>query len=240
MADLSGKRALITGGSSGIGAGIAARLIDDGAEVVTIDLAAPPAALAVAEHMVVDVTDEAAVGAAVTATVELLGGIDVLCNSAGISPPPKPLAEVEIEEFDRVMAVNTRGVFLTMRAALPSMVAGGGGAIVNVASIGSFVAQRGFAPYYSSKGACLMLTRAAAVEYARDGIRANAICPGVIETPLLECQPPGHVERMIEMHPVGRLGRPAEIAAMAAFLASDECTFATGAAFTVDGGRTSV
>jgi NAD(P)-dependent dehydrogenase (short-subunit alcohol dehydrogenase family) len=240
VADLAGKRALLTGGSSGIGAAIAGRLIADGAAVVTVDLAPSPRGLAVAEHIVADVTEAEAVRTAVETAVELLGGIDILCNSAGISPPPKPLAEIEIAEFDRVMSVNTRSVFLLMKAAIPTMVAGGGGAIINIASIGSFVAQPGFAPYYASKGACLMLTRAAAVDYAAAGIRANAICPGVVETPLLDSLAPDHRERMVGLHPVGRLGEAGEIAAMAAFLASDECRFATGAAFTVDGGRTAV
>lgn len=240
MADLSGKRALITGGSSGIGAAIAARLIDDGAAVVTVDLAPAPDGLDVADDVVADVTEADEVSAAVESVVKRLGGIDILCNSAGISPPPKLLAEIELEEFDRVMAVNTRSVFLTMNAAIPTMVAGGGGAVINIASIGSFVAQPGFVPYYASKGACMMLTRAAAVEYAAAGVRANAICPGVVETPLLDALASDHRERMARLHPVGRLGRAEEIAAMAAFLASDECTFATGAAFTVDGGRTSV
>jgi NAD(P)-dependent dehydrogenase (short-subunit alcohol dehydrogenase family) len=150
-----------------------------------------------------------------------------------------PVADFDEETFDRVLAVNVRGPFLGMKHAIPLMLEGGGGSMINMASIGSFVAQPNSCAYLSSKGAVLMLTKTAALEYARQGIRINAICPGGIETPLVAgAMSAERLDVFRELHPVGRLGRPEEIAAMAVFLASDESSFATGAAFVVDGGRT--
>lgn len=238
MADLTGKRALVTGGASGIGAAIASRLAADGAVVMVVDLnECEFEESSIATH-VADVTDPGAVEGAVDTTVERFGGLDVICNVAGINLTPRSLADTSLEDFERVMNVNARAVFLGMKAAIPRLLEAGGGAIINIASVASFVANPGFASYYSSKGACMMLTRAAAVDYARQNIRVNAICPGIISTPILEALPAERVEELYSQYIVGRLGQPSEIAAVASLLASDECTYATGAAFMVDGGRT--
>ncbi|HKN39601.1 MAG TPA: SDR family oxidoreductase, partial [Acidimicrobiia bacterium] len=142
------------------------------------------------------------------------------------------------ENFDRVIAVNLKGVFLGMKHALPVMVAGGGGSVVNIASAAGLVGFPMLPAYCASKGGVVQLTRAGALEYAAAGVRVNAICPGVIDTPLTAGIDPGMTDAATAMTPLGRLGRPSEIAALAVFLASDESSYMTGAAVSIDGGFT--
>jgi NAD(P)-dependent dehydrogenase (short-subunit alcohol dehydrogenase family) len=240
---LAGKVAVVVGAGSGIGMAVAQRFANEGATVAACDVSEAVREVAAdlpgdASAHVFDASDPSAV-ADFYSTLEDQGRLPtVICNSAGIVGRGGRLADVDVESFDRVMSVNVRGVFLSMKYGIPLMIRAGGGSILNMASIASLVAQPEGTEYTTSKGAVLQLTRSAAIEYSRDGIRVNAICPGTIDTPILSKLPPGMRERLESIQPVGRLGRPEEIAALCAFLASDECTFATGAPFIVDGGRT--
>lgn len=239
--NLDGRTAVVTGAASGIGRAVAERFAAAGAAVLAVDIATDvdwsPAPTIVAHEG--DVSDERSVREVFERAGSMWSGLDVLCNAAGVLAGRARLVEVEAGSFDRVMAVNARGTFLCMRDGLPLMQRRGGGSVVNIASIASLVGHQGSVSYIASKGAVLAMTRAAALEHAAEGIRVNAICPGTIDTPLVrQGLAPEELSRFEALHPVGRLGRPEEIAAMALFLASDECPFATGAAFVVDGGRT--
>jgi NAD(P)-dependent dehydrogenase (short-subunit alcohol dehydrogenase family) len=245
------KVAVITGAGSGIGR-VAARLFaDEGASVVVADIDADQAGEAAAEIAAaggtavpvgVDVSDEREVADMVEVAVGRFGGLHVLFNNAGVFPADDGgILDTPPDTWQRVMDVNLKGVWLGCRAAVPAMLASGGGSIVNVAS---FVALMGAATaqvaYTASKGGVLALTRELAVEYARSGIRANSLCPGPIETPLLSellADPERRNRRLVHI-PIGRFGRPEEIARAALFLASDESSFVTGSALVVDGGIT--
>jgi NAD(P)-dependent dehydrogenase (short-subunit alcohol dehydrogenase family) len=248
---LADKVAVITGAGSGIGRVAAGLFASEGAAVVVADAVGDAAdetastitdSGATALSYVGDVSDEAQVAEMVRTTVARLGGLDVLFNNAGIFPADDGgVLDTPPDTWERVMAVNLKGVWLCCRAAVPAMLESGGGSIVNVAS---FVALMGAATaqvaYTASKGGVLSLTREIAVEYARAGIRANSLCPGPIETPLLAelmSDPARRSRRMVHI-PMGRLGRPEEVARAALFLASDESSFMTGAALVVDGGIT--
>ncbi len=251
MGRLDGKVAVITGAGSGIGQVAASLFAAEGAKVVVADVAADRAAATAADiesaggsalSVTVDVSDEAQVTDMVAAAVRTFGGLHVLFNNAGIFPDDDGgILETPPETWTKVMDVNLKGVWFGCRAAVPAMLASGGGSIVNVAS---FVALMGAATaqiaYTASKGGVLAMTRELAVEYARRGIRANSICPGPIETPLLTelLADPARRERRLVHIPIGRFGRPEEIAMAALFLASDEASFVTGSALVVDGGIT--
>jgi NAD(P)-dependent dehydrogenase (short-subunit alcohol dehydrogenase family) len=248
---LSDKVALITGAGSGIGRVAADLFASEGAAVVVADVTADAARDTVAAitsaggravAVTVDVADERQVTDMVGATMEAFGALHVLFNNAGIFPGDDGgVLDTPPSTWDRVMQVNLKGVWLGCRAAVPAMIDSGGGSIVNVAS---FVALMGAATaqvaYTASKGGVLAFTRELAVEYARSGIRANSLCPGPIDTPLLAellADPVRRQRRLVHV-PMGRLGRPEEIARAALFLASDDSSFMTGSALVVDGGIT--
>lgn len=242
---LEGKVALVTGAGSGIGVGIVEAFYAEGARVVLADISGAQDAIArrlgencLAVHA--DVTRAADVQAALAAATSSFGRIDILCNNAGIDGESVALGDSTEDNYDKVMAVNAKGVFLGMRYAIPLMLAQGGGSIINTASIASTVSVPMMGPYCASKGAVLMLTKSAAIEYAAKGIRVNCICPGIIQTALIEHVPPELVVGATAMTPMGRFGQPSEIGCAAIFLASDDSSFVTGAALAVDGGYTSI
>lgn len=235
----AGRVAVVTGGGSGIGLAICERLAADGFAVAALDLA-PDAAGAAKVALRCDVTDEASVEAAMAAVGGRLGPVDVLVNNAGItgSRAATVCHETPVAEWDRVQAVNVRGPFLCSRAVLPSMIARGSGHIITVASVAGLIAFPGRCAYTASKGAALMLTRSIAVDYAAAGIRANAVCPGMVYTPMTSWRldQPGlraEVERRI---PAGRVASPGEIAEAVALLASGRLTYLTGHPLVIDGG----
>lgn len=250
MAKLDGKVAVVTGAGRGLGEAIARALDAEGAHVVLADVTGEEQRVAaelgnrsLAVHA--DVSEEADVAALISETHQEFGRLDILCNNAGIDGELGPLAETSVAMFDRVVAVNLRGVFLGMRYAIPVMLQSGGGSIITIASIAGQVALAGTAAYAAAKAGVIGLSRVAAVEYGALGIRANALCPGVIETPMLveleQANPAIHAQIVAHgesMSAVNRLGRPDEIAAMTVFLASPESSFVTGAAIPVDGGYT--
>jgi NAD(P)-dependent dehydrogenase (short-subunit alcohol dehydrogenase family) len=227
-----GKRALVTGGGSGIGAAVARRLAADGAEVIVADL--QPEAVAKelgAQAVVLDVRHEAEVEF-------VMGDLDVLVNCAGIGSTTSA-PETTLEVWENVFAVNARGTFLCCKHAIPDMAARGGGSIVNIASVAGLVGLRNRAAYCASKGAVISLTRALAVDHVADGIRVNAVAPGTVDSPW--------VRRLVEdvgesldalraRQPLGRLGTPEEIADAVAYLAAAE--FVTGSVLVIDGGLT--
>jgi NAD(P)-dependent dehydrogenase (short-subunit alcohol dehydrogenase family) len=234
-----GKVVVVTGAAGGIGAATSARLRAEGAHVVGIDVRPTPD---VDDAIVADVTDEDAVRGLYADVRERFGRIDVLFNNAGISPDDDAsVLDTELEAWERVQRVNLRSVFLCCKHGIPHLLENeAGGSVVNTAS---FVAVMGAATsqisYTASKGGVLALSRELGVEFARRGVRVNALCPGPIETPLLlelfAADPEQAARRMVHI-PMGRFGRPEEIANAVLFLASDESSFMTGATFLVDGG----
>jgi meso-butanediol dehydrogenase/(S,S)-butanediol dehydrogenase/diacetyl reductase len=245
-ARFDGKIAIVTGGASGIGAAFVRRLHGEGAAVMIADLdAAKGQALADelgsrARFRVVDVSDAGAVNDLVEACVAHFGGLDILFNNAGIGcfglTPDLPL-----EEWHRVVAVNLNAVFYGCRAAIPHMRKRGGGAIVNTASASGMAADFGFTAYNATKAAVINYTRSLAIDHAQDNIRANAVCPGPVETPILMNGVnafAGLQEEWEAIVPAKRFARPEEIAAVAAFLVSDDASYVTGVSVPVDGGLT--
>lgn len=250
MTRLDGKRALITGAASGIGAACALRFAQEGASVAGIDVQEPadPAwkqasELAPRSHFqIADVRDEAQVAAAVGAARKALGSLDVLVNAAGIAGGG-PVHLVQEDDWDRVLDVNLKGTWLVSKHAIPAMLEAGGGSIIHIASVEGLEGFEGGSAYNASKGGVVLLTRNMAIDYGRRGIRVNAVCPGFVETPLLESvlgdpAMAKYRERIREAHQLGRLGKPEEIAQAVLFLASDEASFVTGVALPVDGGYT--
>jgi len=237
---LEGKVCVITGAAGGIGGASAETFAREGARVVGVDLAPDaPGELS----LQVDVTDDAAVRAMYARVRDELGRIDVLFNNAGISPTDDgSVLDTSLEAWQRVQDVNLRSVFLCCKHGIPHLLEGGGGSVINTAS---FVATMGAATsqisYSASKGAVLSLSRELGVQFAREGVRVNALCPGPVETPLLlniYGSDPAALERRRIHWPTGRLAKPREIVNAAIFLASDESTYVNGATFMVDGGLT--
>lgn len=250
---LAGKVALVTGAASGLGAETARRLAREGAAVMLSDLSIGDGEAVTAEiiagggraaFIAHDVTSEDDWIAAVTATTTALGRLDILVNNAGIVGNQLALMTHSLADWRRILAVNLDGVFLGMRAVGPVMAGQGGGSVINLSSIMGKVAMPNVTAYAASKGGVLMLTKAAAVEWAPLGIRVNSVHPGFIDTPMvanaLHAAENGNEMRsaIIAAHPLGRLGVPREIADAVVFLASDEASFMTGAELVVDGGYT--
>ncbi len=242
MNRLDGKVAVVTGAASGIGAATAARFEAEGATVARMDLTP------VAGAIELDVRDEAAVVDAFAATHAEHGRIDVLVNAAGVAGGG-PVHSMAATEWDRVVDINLKGTFLTNKCALALMLEqapneiGQRGSVVNVASIEGLEGTEGGSAYNASKGGVVILTKNMALDYGRRGIRANCICPGFIDTPMMaavfDMEGMEHVRRsFVEAHALGRCGHPDEIAAAALFLASDDASFVTGSAMVVDGGYT--
>jgi len=244
---LEGKVCVITGAGGGMGADAAVRFAEEGALVVVADVDGAAAEAVAGEvdglPVQVDVSDEASVEAMYAAAVERFGGIDVLYNNAGISPADDAsILETDLDAWERVQAVNTRGVYLCCKHGIPHLLGRGGGSVINVAS---FVALVGAATsqisYTASKGAVLSLSKELGVQFARQGVRVNALCPGPVETPLLLriwSETPGAAERRLVHLPMGRMAQPREIVNAALFLASDESSYVNAATFVVDGGLT--
>ena len=240
-----GKVALVTGAGSGIGAEIARQLAASGAAVLVSDIdekAARAVAAEIAkaggkaEARACDVADPAAVEAMVAAAVARFGKLDLLVNNAGIGGPSAPTGEYPLDGWRKVMGVNLDGVFYGMRFGIPQMLKAGGGAIVNIASILGSVGFANAPAYVAAKHAVVGMTKNAAIEYAAQGVRINAIGPGFIRTPLLDALPPEALDGIAKMHPVGRLGTTAEVAALALFLLSDQASFINGSYHLIDGG----
>jgi len=250
---IAGKACIVTGAGSGIGRASVLRLAEEGGRVLCTDIdessAAQTAEIAreaggEVVHRAVDVSDPRAVDAMVAAAVDQFGRLDVLVNNAGVNLPGV-LHEVSDEVIDRTLAVNVKGQIYGCRAAIPHMLAVGGGSIINISSVNGIVSEPFLAVYSASKGASVMLTKGVALDYAKQGIRCNVICPGWVDTPINYAHAEmlgglAHVYETIDsFQPIGRPGEPREIANVVLFLASDETSFMTGSVIAVDGGMTS-
>ena len=231
----SGRVALVTGGASGIGGAVVRRLAEQGASVASFDLSAeaPDGVFAIAG----DVSHSGDVTAAVTQIERELGSIDVLVCSAGVPGKSLPTIEVTDEEWRHVMGINADGVFYCNRAVIPAMVARGYGRIVNVASIAGKEGNPMAGAYSASKAAVIAMTKAIGKDLARTGVLVNCVAPAVIETPMLDGISREHIDYMVERIPMGRVGRAGEVAALVCWLASEECSFSTGAVYDISGGR---
>ena len=249
MAGLTeGKVALVTGAGSGIGRATALVFAREGAKVVVSDIVVEggeetvqqiKAAGGEAIFVKADVSKGADVEALITQTVETYGRLDCAFNNAGIEGGVKPTIDCTEEEFGRTIAVNLTGVWLCMKHEIQQMLSQGGGTIVNTASVAGLVGFPGLPDYVASKHGVLGLTKTAALEYAKSGIRVNAVCPGVIQTPMVERGAqlsPGFDELAVSMEPVGRFGQPVEIGEAVVWLCSEAASFVTGHPMTVDGG----
>jgi NAD(P)-dependent dehydrogenase (short-subunit alcohol dehydrogenase family) len=244
--ELERKVALVTGAASGIGRETALRMAREGALIAAVDIDGESAQTLIeaieaekgsARAYRCDVTHEEEVESTVAAVLRDFGSIDILVNSAGVSQGRGRTAETAPEVWRRTIAVNLTGSFLVTHYAIPAMLRGGGGSIINLGSIYGLAGKPGDVAYAASKGGVIQLTRTVALEYARRGIRANCICPGFVETPLLAGQT-GNAADLIGAVtvPMGRLATPGEVAELAMFLASDRAAIITGATISIDGG----
>jgi NAD(P)-dependent dehydrogenase (short-subunit alcohol dehydrogenase family) len=249
---LARRVAVITGAGSGIGRAMALRFAAEGARVLAADLSAEQAEATAttiraqngtAEALAVDVANQIQVQAMVERAHARFGQIDILCNNAGIGSTSS-VVDQDPEEWERVMAVNVRGVFLGCKYAIPLMIAQDGGTIINTASVVGLIGTARRAAYSASKGAVIALTRQMAVDFVQQKIRVNCICPGTVDSPwvgrlLAQSDDPDSLRRALELRqPMGRLGTPEEVAGAALYLASDDAAFITGTALVIDGGWT--
>lgn len=254
MTRLSGKTAIVTGGAVGIGRACVERMAGEGASVAIFDRQAPEGEalareLCAAGHKVafwtVNVTDDGKVKSSIDAVAHRFGGVNILVNNAGISGSPAPTDQVTEDEWDRVQAVNVKGVYFATKHAIPHLRRAGGGSIINLSSIAGLVGVGNLAPYHASKGAVRLMTKNDAITYAPEGIRVNSIHPGYIWTPMVE----NHLRATSPdlaaakaaagaVHPLGHMGEPDDIAWAVVYLASDEARFVTGAELAIDGGYT--
>jgi 3-oxoacyl-[acyl-carrier protein] reductase len=241
--DFKGRVAAITGGAAGIGLGVARRLAASGARIALWDR--DESALASARTTLVgdirtwqlDVADSAAVERVAQATAEAFGGIDVLVCSAGITGPNKPLADYPVDDWKKVFDVNVHGVFLCNRAVVPAMQRKNYGRIVNIASVAGKEGNPNASAYSASKAAVIGLTKSLGKELAQTGIRVNCVTPAAVRTAIFDQMSQQHIDFMLSKIPLGRFGTVDEIAAMVAWLASEDCSFSTGAVFDLSGGR---
>lgn len=252
MGIVSGKNAMVTGAGGGIGRATARKFSAEGANVVVSDINSTGGEETVqlikadggkAIFIQADCSKSDDIDALINGAVEEYGSLDCVCNNAGIEGEIAPFAEQTIQNYDAIMNVNARGMFLCLRAEIREMLTSDGGAIVNLASIAGLIGFAGLAPYTASKHAVNGLTKNAAVEYGKDGIRVNSICPGGIDTRMLDSlaeQATGGTqssqEMMAPLHPLGRIGTPEEVAELIVWLCSDRASFITGANIPIDGG----
>jgi NAD(P)-dependent dehydrogenase (short-subunit alcohol dehydrogenase family) len=226
--DFAGRTAVVTGGAQGIGAAIATRLRSSGAKVAIWDLDGSPR---------VDVADAQSVQAATDRTIRELGKIDVLVNNAGIAGPSMPVVDYPVEQWKRVIDIDLNGPFLCSRAVVPQMVKAGYGRIVNIASIAGKEGNPNAAAYASAKGGLIAFTKALGKELAKTGVLVNCVTPAAAQTAILEQVTPEFAQYMLSKIPMGRFVKVEEIAALVCWLASDDCSFSTGAVFDISGGR---
>jgi NAD(P)-dependent dehydrogenase (short-subunit alcohol dehydrogenase family) len=250
MNGIDGTTAIVTGASSGIGRAAALRFAAEGASVVAadVDVEGGEETVAMIEEaggeatfVETDVSDWAEVQAMVETAVDTYGGLDFAFNNAGIEGANHSLSDQPMDNWDRVIDINLKGVFHAMKAEIPALLEHGGGSIVNTSSIAGKVGFPEISPYVATKHGVIGLTKTAALEYSGEGIRVNAICPGVIDTPMVERASGNNeaVEGAIAATPLGRLGEPAEIGDAAVWLCSDDASFVTGETMVIDGGFTS-
>lgn len=253
MGRLEGRVAIVTGGAVGIGKATADLMVREGAKVAVTDIDVEACRAAAAEMdekgenaraWEMDVSNESQVAKVVQEVVDAFGGLDILVNNAGISGANKPPHELSREEWEQVMSVNVTGVFLCTKYSIPHLQKSGNGSIINLSSIYGIISARDIPPYHASKGAVRLMSKTDALFYGKDGIRVNSVHPGFIWTPLVEdfLADQGDMEegkkQLESLHPIGRIGRPEEIASTIVFLASDEASFITGSEIVVDGGYT--
>lgn len=252
MSRITGKVCIVTGAGSGIGKAIAERFAEEGGKVLCVDInpdsnlvtvATIQAKGGIADAFPADISNPEEMNLLITKCVELYGSIDVLVNNAGVNLPGV-FHEVSNEVIDRTLNVNVKGAIYTSRAAIPHMLNQGKGSIINISSVNGLVAEPFLSIYAASKGAIVMLTRGIALDYAKQGIRCNCICPGWVDTPInyAHAELLGGLEKVYAsidtFQPIGRPGEPREIAHLALFLASDESSLMTGSIITADGGMT--
>ncbi len=224
----SGRRAVVTGGASGIGEAVAKRITDEGGAVAIWDLNG---------DVKVNIADSSSVEEATKKTLARLGGIDILVNSAAITGPTVPVSEFPVDGWKQVMEINVNGTFFTNKAVIPIMIAQGYGRIVNIASIAGKEGNPNASAYSASKAAVIGFTKSLAKEVAKSNISVNAVTPAAVRTPIFNQMPQSHLDFMLSKIPRGRFGTVDEVASLVCWLASDECSFSTGAVFDISGGR---